>query len=603
MHANEQALSVTAIDVAEPRAVFEGIEKLLTPEGEAKAFWRLRWWSMRTVIRQTLVRTGFQLSIVVFLSSILWVGLFFLFADGFLFLKNTVPADLHMDVIEVMYGVFFVTLMVMLAFSTGIILYGSLFRAPDVAWMLTLPVRPERVFLFKYQEAVALSSWAFLLLGSPMLLAFGVVEESPWFYFVMMPLFLIFFTHIPGALGGIICLGLVYRLARRPKVALMIGVGALLAAIFGMVWLFKDALAQQTLAPEWFQQIFSRLQFTQHRLLPSWWLSGGLLEAGLGNGQESLMFLCLIAANALFFRQLAVWTAAAIFRGAYARSQARSGPTRRVRTSWLDKTLWSLSGFLPGQVRILLLKDFRLFRRDPVQWTQFLIFFGLLLLYFLNIRRFTYETYYQGWVNMVSLLNLTVVALLLATFTTRFIFPMISLEGRNFWILGLLPVRRETILWSKFLFASLGALLPCCGLILLSDGMLGVSPGIIASHQLTCVSLCLGLSGLAVGLGATIPSFREQSPAKIAAGFGGTLNLILSTVLIVILLVLGALPTHLLLGSWTPGGSSLVELHPQLGPFIRSWWLLGQLATPVVGLAFAGIPLSTGIYAFRRIEF
>ena len=81
----------------------------------------------------------------------------------------------------------------------------------------------------------------------------------------------------------------------------------------------------------------------------------------------------------------------------------------------------------------------RLFRRDPLQWSQFLIFLGLLALYFFNIRRFTYDIDYVGWVNMVSFLNLSVVGLLLSTFTTRFVFPMISLEGRRFWILGLLP--------------------------------------------------------------------------------------------------------------------------------------------------------------------
>ena len=64
---------------------------------------------------------------------------------------------------------------------------------------------------------------------------------------------------------------------------------------------------------------------------------------------------------------------------------------------------------------------------------------------------------------MVSFLNLSVVGLLLSTFTTRFIFPMISLEGRRFWILGLLGVRRETILWGKFLFAACGADHPLLG--------------------------------------------------------------------------------------------------------------------------------------------
>ena len=160
----------------------------------------------------------------------------------------------------------------------------------------------------------------------------------------------------------------------------------------------------------------------------------------------------------------------------------------------------------------MIVKDLRLFRRDPLQWSQFLVFLGLLVLYFLNIRRFTYDVSSIAWVNMVSFLNLAVVGLLLSTFTTRFIYPMISLEGRRFWILGLLGVRRETILWSKFLFAVLGSAIPCSALVLMSDVMLGVSSLVVASHQLTCVVLCLGLAGIAVGLGAWLPNLREESP-------------------------------------------------------------------------------------------
>jgi len=112
--------------------------------------------------------------------------------------------------------------------------------------------------------------------------------------------------------------------------------------------------------------------------------------------------------------------------------------------------------FLPRDVRMLLVKDFRIFRRDPIQWSQFLIFFGLLGLYFVNIRRFSYNATYSA---MIGFLNLAVVGLILSTFTTRFIFPMVSLEGRRLWILGLLPIRRDAILWSKFLFAGLGSLI------------------------------------------------------------------------------------------------------------------------------------------------
>ncbi len=71
------------------------------------------------------------------------------------------------------------------------------------------------------------------------------------------------------------------------------------------------------LTPGWFQEMLGRLQFTERRLLPSWWLSSGLLEAGRDSWSESLMFLALMFSNALFFRQLALFTAVRIYRKAY----------------------------------------------------------------------------------------------------------------------------------------------------------------------------------------------------------------------------------------------------------------------------------------------
>ena len=259
-----------------------------------------------------------------------------------------------------------------------------------------------------------------------------------------------------------------------------------------------------------------------------------------------------------------------------------------------DVLLWPLG----TQLRLLIIKDLRLFRRDPVQWTQFLIFFGLLGLYFLNTRRLSYDVNYIAWVNMISFLNLAVVGLILSTFTTRFIFPMISLEGRRFWILGRLPVRRDTILWSKFLFATFGSLIPCMTLIVLSDLMLGVSQVVIWVHMLACGLLCSGLSGIAVGLGAKMPNLREDSPARIAAGFGGTLNLVLSATYIVALVVLTTVPSHFYLLAMQ-GGNQALSLDPD-----RQWsWLIaGVCGGLLLGIIVTAAPLVIGIRAFRKLE-
>jgi ABC-2 type transport system permease protein len=211
--------------------------------------------------------------------------------------------------------------------------------------------------------------------------------------------------------------------------------------------------------------------------------------------------------------------------------------------------------------------------------------------------------------NMIGFLNLGVVGLILSTFTTRFIFPMISLEGRRFWILGSLPIRRDTVLWSKLLFAAGGSLLPCAGLILLSDLMLGIvqhAPEIALIHQLTCWVLCLGLSSIAVGLGARLPDLRQLSPSRIAAGFGGTLNLVLSAIFIVSCVLVTAIPSYFLFEAREAGLDQFpakYTLARVIGLGTPAGMAVGVGCMLVLGAIATIVPLRIGLRAFRRLEF
>jgi ABC-2 type transport system permease protein len=577
---------------------------LPSPPEEARAFWRMRMRQIRTVLGQTISRARFRLGMVVALTVFLWTALFWLFNDAFRFLASAIPTpDLHDETVQIVFGTFFVTLMVMLVFSAAIILYSTLFKGRDVPLLLALPVRPERVFLNKFQEAIVMSSWAFLLLGSPMLLAYGIVGGAPWYYYAMLIPFLVAFTYVPAGIGALACLLVVYRLPRiRWHVLSLAGLVILAGCVFS-AWSLTSQSESNLLTPRWFQDMLDRLQITQHRLLPSWWLSAGLFQAARREAIESLLFLVLMVSNALFFRQLAVWASAALYRPAFSRLFGRRTAQYRARAVWMDRLLERASRAAPRPIQLLMVKDLRLFRRDPVQWSQLLIFTGLLALYFLNVRRFSYDVYYVSWVNLVSFLNVSVVGLLLSTFTTRFIFPMISLEGRRFWILGLLPIRRDTILWSKFVFAVGVSIVPSSLLILLSDTMLRVEPLVMASHQLTCVILCFGLSGIAVGLGAKLPSLREESPSRIAAGFGGTLNLVLSTLYILAVVLLTAVPCHFYLGAYSSRLGDVFSGFSRFQSWIEIWLLAGTLGSLVLGLLATVLPLTVGLRAFRNLEF
>jgi ABC-2 type transport system permease protein len=165
----------------------------------------------------------------------------------------------------------------------------------------------------------------------------------------------------------------------------------------------------------------------------------------------------------------------------------------------------------------------------------------------------------------------------------------------------LLPVRRETILWSKFLFAAIGSMIPSSVLILLSDLMLDVRSLILVSHQLTCVLLSVGLAGIAVGLGAKLPNLREQSPSRIAAGFGGTLNLVISTLYIVLIVLLTALPCHFYFA--LNGYANLVAYNVGWSGYFYLWLTLGTVLSVLLAAIATAVPLRMGFQAFRRLEF
>src|SRR5437763_16253340 len=76
--------------------------------------------------------------------------------------------------------------------------------------------------------------------------------------------------------------------------------------------------------------------------------------------------------------------------------------------------------------------------------------------------------------------------------------------------------------------------------------------------MITITIITFTLNGLAIGLGALYPNFKEENPGKIDSGFGGTFCLVLSFLYIVASVTLLAVGSP---WSWTrPGESSFALL-------------------------------------------
>lgn len=564
---------------------------------EASLFRTLRHRLIRSMLRDFLQQSRLRVVLLLGLTALFWLAMFILFYEAFALLVTAIGhAPTLARTVHAVYNVFFLSLLFMVGVSSGILFYGAVYKSEDVRLLLTTPARTSTIAIFKYQEAMLLACWGFILLGSPLLIAYGIVNAAPWHYYLLLLPFLLSFSSIAAGLGVTGCLLLMYFAPRRRLQGItilgIVGVGIACYLAWGV---FKSD-QNEMLSIFWLQQTLDRFQLAEQRMLPSWWLSTGLLESAHSQTAipyESLGLLCVLISNGLAASLLIGYLGSRLLRRSYGNLVAGPGIPIRFQTAWLDRAIQRLLRPLPQVVRLILLKDLRLFRRDPLQWTQFLLFFGLLCLYFFYVRRFNYANSLMGWMTAIGFMNLGVVGLILSTFTTRFVFPMISIEGYRFWILGTLPIHRTTILWSKFFFATLVSCLPCCLLILLSDLALQLwvrTPIVVILHQILCICMGFALAGLSVGMGAYLPNLKESSPARVAAGFGGTLTLVISAILIVAIILPPAVASYFWVISEYTSRSALLAVFITITTSI------------LISIISTIIPMRLGFRAFRTME-
>ncbi len=298
------------------------------------------------------------------------------------------------------------------------------------------------------------------------------------------------------------------------------------------------------------------------------------------DAEEAWFYFLLLFSNMLFFMAIpSVSAGSKIYPFTFYRSQdhADNGRTRgsgfsRFFEGFLDGFAW------PSKPALAFLeKDIKRFVRDPSEWSQLIIFFGLLLFYFLNLRNLNFHILKDFWKNLVFILNTVGTYVVLSSFSMRFVFPMLSLEGNKSWIIGLAPIRYSSLLLEKFLLGGTLSAMLTLPLIFLSGWMLEIPLQQILFTTGMGVFVCAALTGLSVGLGAKFINFQSNNPAEIISGFGGSMLLV----------------THLAYLAFV--GAFLMLSRQSNG--------LALLTTAAVSLLVCALPLKIGSRALQRMEF
>lgn len=467
---------------------------------------------------------------------------------GYLYHFPIVGSLLSQRMLFLIFGFFFV----MLIFSNLIIGYSTLFKNRETPWLLALPITHRNVYRWKFLESLVVSSWALIFLTAPMMAAYGHVHQVPWLFYLQVALLYLPFVVLPALLGSWGVLLLARVLPRRGiKKALLLIAGAIVLLLIFRVKPVTDVQAVSTQDVLSFDQLLRHTRVSLHPFLPSAWVAKSMLAWSEGLATQGAFYFLVLLSNALFGLLLGFevagrifyrsWTSALSSRAERFQRDAAQKKRRERRRSRFERSLTRCLPFSSGTTA-LVLKDLRLFWRDPTQWIQFMIFFGLLCIYVLNLRNVAFNFASEFWETMISYLNLAASSLTLSTLTTRFVFPQFSLEGRRIWILGLAPLGLVRVLWQKFWLSFLAAAAITVSLMIVSSVMLHLPWERVAYFAVAIALMSAALSGLAVGLGALFPNFKEDNPSKIVSGFGGTLCLVVSFTYISLFVAFAALP-------------------------------------------------------------
>ncbi len=516
--------------------------------------------------------------------SLIWFGLYILLVQTFLLIRRSTLEGIVAT--PLIFTFFFLALTGMLAFSSAILSYGSLFRRGESAYLLATPLNPLHIVTVKYLESLVLSSWSLVLLGLPLMMAMARIFDESWsFYPLFLGLFLLFIP-MPGALGLVLAWLVAVVFPRTPRRMLVMLCAFLL---FGAGWWGWRVLSAPIVSSEWLKLFYDRVALVQSAMLPHTWVSKGINHAVQNQSGPALFYLLVTAANALLSSLVAVGVVARGYALAFDRGQT-SGARGVRRTGWLISWIGEvLFSYMPWRQRLLSAKDLKTFFRDPMQWSQMAILIGLLTLYVSNVQRLWVDLAEPRLQLLIAFLNLTAVSLILATFTNRFLFPLVSLDGQQLWLLGLLPLRRSGIVVAKFYYSLTLTLLAAMGVMSVSIWRLELPRAIAFAHLVASAATCIGLCGVSIGMGARLPVFQERNPARIAGGFGGTVSLLVSVGLVVASLAGVGMMTFSAARE-TLGDSFTVSM---------AWWLA---AVVCVNLVAAAVSMSIGIRHFSRVE-
>lgn len=552
----------------------------------AKALWNKTKYHTVNIGRVLALQSTFKVVFILCFAIALEAGLWAIFAESFKFLDRL--GGVGTMIISRLFAVFFLGMGVMLVISSVVTAYSTIFRSAEIPFLLSRPFQISEIVLYKFIESTGFASWSFLFIIIPFVGAYAWHQKMSFLFPFWVALFSIPFLLICSGIGAVVVM-LVVRWVPRSGHVKVLTAAVLLAVFITSILCSEDIYEVAQTGNLNVSNIVPGIRLSASPVMPSWWVSEGVLSLSRGLWMRGVMMFLMLLSTTMMVVMLVEWVGSLTFYESWQRVMA--GNTRTDRSPRLLAGLEDALRFLDSDTKGLVMKDIRTFLRDPAQWSQSLIFFGLLGLYFSNMRSFNYDMLDREWKNIISFLNVFSISAVMCSLGSRFVYPQLSLEGQGFWMIGLSPAKISGVLITKFILALIGMMGVGLVLILISSAMLStpVQDRMVAAGLVVAVSLAV--CSFSTGLGAIFIDLRQSNPAAIVSGFGGTLNLVLCLVFMLLAIIPFASLFHFRI-FWNLAESAFLK-----GLTLSAVWLV------VLTAVSTAVPLILGTRSLRDRDY
>ncbi|MHB9097156.1 MAG: putative ABC transporter permease subunit [Syntrophales bacterium] len=474
-----------------------------------------------------------------------WVGIFLIFYRVLNYFQGIEEfGDL---LARKLLSMVLLTFFSLLLFSSIVSSLSKLYLSRDLLLVHSFPVPGGKLFLARWLESTADSSWMVIVFSLPVFLSYGIVYHAGPFFYWTAGMALIPLCLIASALSALaVVVAAVLLPAGRIRTVLVF-FGLLLIMV--LILAFRLMRPERLVNPETFATLVLYLRemgTPGSPLLPTTWAFDSLNSALSHQMGETIFHLSLAWSCAAALVFIVTWAAGGLYFVGYTKAQTTAERLFPLREGLHEKRCRFLAR-LSGPAGAFAVKEYRTFFRDQTQWPQLFLIAALIVIYLYNfsvlpLGQAKIKTIYLQ--NIFSFLNMGLAAFVLTAVAARFVYPAVSFEGDAFWIVRAAPLSLRTFLWVKFAVYYLPLLILTEILIVSSNILLQVTPFMMALSVVTVFLMVPGVVALGVGLGAAYPDFQSENPSQSVTSFGGLLFMLLAACFISAVIVLEAGPVY-----------------------------------------------------------